>query len=77
MAGVEDVAEAFGFGRRLRPDRHETGRVEGVNADGSYQVALGGASVRCAPYTAASTGDRVLVLVTGAGSALAIATYRG
>ncbi len=77
MAGVEEVAEAFGFGRRAGRDRHETGLVEAVNADGSYQVALGGASARCAPYTDAAAGDRVLVLVTGSGRAMAVATYRG
>ena len=77
MSGVEEVAEAFGFGGGGGRDRHGTALVEAVNSDGSYQVSIGGSSVRCAPYTDAAAGDRVLVLVTGTGRALAVATYKG
>lgn len=50
-------------------DFHRWGRVAGLNADGSAQVAVNASSVtaQCSKLCSVATGDRVLVLVMATG----------
>lgn len=64
--GLDQIAEAFGFGERQSGDSHLFATVSGANADGSLQVRLDGASAstRAASLCRASAGDRVLCVVS-------------
>lgn len=75
---LDDVAAALLPEDRPR-DSHAYGRVESVNADGSYEVHLNASSatVRCAACCTASAGDRVLVVIKADGKCAAVGRVGG
>lgn len=75
---LDDVAAALLPQDKPR-DSHVYGRVESVNADGSYEVKLNASSVtaRCSACCTASAGDRVLVVIKADGKCAAVGRVGG
>lgn len=67
------------IGTRTASDSHSRAVVSSVNSDGSYQVVLDNTStqVRCEPWCAASSGDRVLVTIMADGKCAAVGKLQG
>lgn len=76
---LDNIAGAFGFGKKAQYDTHTWGTVKSINSDGSYQVQLNASTVytRCAKLCFANVGDRVFVCILANGTCAAIARLGG
>lgn len=76
---LDNIAGAFGFGKKTQYDTHTWGTVKSINSDGSYQVQLNASTVytRCAKLCFANVGDRVFVCILANGTCAAIARLGG
>ena len=64
---LDRIAQAFGMDAPKESDSHQYATVDSINADGSYQVQMNGATntVRAAKLCNAEIGDRVMCVVHG------------
>ena len=64
---LDRIAQAFGMDAPKESDSHQYATVDSINADGSYQVQMNGATstTRAAKLCDAEIGDRVLCVVHG------------
>lgn len=75
----DDVRGAMSRWENRPTDGNDYGIVEAVNADGSYEIVIDGATeaTRCAPCCTAGVGDRVLVVIKADGRCAAVGRVGG
>ena len=78
MTTLERIADTF-FEPPKKTDYTTYGRVDSINADGSYQVQLNASATttRCTKLCEAAVGDSVMVVVQANGHAAAIGRVGG